>query len=214
MFGWFQALMPREDRFFQLFNRHAAVLVEGAKALDEVLKGGPGAAAAAQKVFDFENEADAIAREILQLTRRSFITPFDRSDIKELINTLDDTIDQMQKTAKAILMFEVAALEPEMAAMGAHILEAANLALEAVGLLGTLREDNHRLHAITEQIIRLEEDTDNLNHAGIKALFKRHRSGNAMDYIVGIEVFNHLERVMDRFEDVAHRISGIVIEQM
>ena len=71
-----------------------------------------------------------------------------------------------------------------------------------------------RLHAITEQIIRLEEDTDNLNHAGIKALFKRHRSGNAMDYIVGIEVFNHLERVMDRFEDVAHRISGIVIEQL
>ena len=93
MFRWFQALMPREDRFFQLFNRHAAVLVDGATALSEVLKGGEGVAAAAQKLFAHENEADAIAREILQLTRRSFITPFDRGDIKELINTLDDTID-------------------------------------------------------------------------------------------------------------------------
>lgn len=214
MFRWFQVLMPREDRFFQLFNRHAAVLVQGATALCEVLKGGPGVAAAAQKLFVHENEADAIAREILQLTRRSFITPFDRSDIKELINTLDDTIDQMQKTAKAILMFEVGVLEPEMAQMGERILQGAHLTVEAVGLLGTLREDVGKLHTITEQIVHLEEDTDTLNHAGIKALFKRHRSGNAMDYIVGIEVYDHLEKVMDRFEDVANRISGIVIEQL
>ncbi len=214
MFRWFQALMPREDRFFRLFNRHAAVLVEGATALCEVLKGGPGVAAAAQTLFAHENAADAIAREILHLTRRSFITPFDRSDIKELINTLDDTIDQMQKTAKAILMFEVGVLEPEMAQMGERILQGAHLTVEAVGLLGTLREDTGKLHAITEQIIHLEEDTDTLNHAGIKALFKRHRSGNAMDYIVGIEVYDHLEKVMDRFEDVANSISGIVIEQL
>ncbi|MBX7199530.1 MAG: DUF47 domain-containing protein [Rhodospirillaceae bacterium] len=214
MFRWFQALMPREDRFFQLFDRHAATLVEGAKALSDVLKGGPGVGAAAQRVFQFENQADDIAREILALTRRSFITPFDRGDIKEMINALDDTIDQMQKTAKAILMFEVETLEPEMAEMGSRILQGANLTVEAVRLLGSMREQNGRLHAITEEIIHLEEDTDTLNHAGIKALFKRHRSGNAMDYIVGIEIYDHLEKVMDRFEDVAHRISGIVIEQL
>ena len=120
----------------------------------------------------------------------------------------------MQKTAKAILMFEVGVLEPEMAQMGERILQGAHLTVEAVGLLGSLREDAAKLHAITEQIVHLEEDTDTLNHAGIKALFKRHRSGNAMDYIVGIEVYDHLEKVMDRFEDVANRISGIVIEQL
>jgi predicted phosphate transport protein (TIGR00153 family) len=214
MLRWFQALMPREDRFFELYNAHAKVLVHGAQALQEVLKGGPGVGEAARKLFAFEAQADEIARNVLVLVRRTFITPFDRSDIKDLINTLDDTIDQMQKTAKAIVLFEVDVLEPEMAQMGERVLQAAELTVEAVGLLGSLRENSTRLNAITEAIIRLEDDTDTLNDNGIKELFRRHRDGNVMHYIVGIEIYNHLERVMDRFEDVAHRISGIVIEQV
>jgi predicted phosphate transport protein (TIGR00153 family) len=214
MLRWFQALMPREDRFFDLYNRHAETLVQGAEALRELLKGGPGVTDAAHKVFAFETQADAIARNVLVLVRRTFITPFDRGDIKDLINTLDDTIDQMQKTAKAVLLFEVDTLEPEMAQMGEQIVQAAKLTMEAVKLLGSLRENATRLNGITEAIIRLEDDSDTLNDNGIKALFKRHRDGNAMSYIVGVEIFDHLERVMDRFEDVANRISGIVIEQV
>ena len=214
MLRWFQALMPREDRFFALFSSHAKTLVEGAEALRELLKGGPGVGPAAQKVMAFENQADAVAREVLLLVRRTFITPFDRGDIKDLINTLDDTIDQMQKTAKAVLLFEVQALEPEMALMGEHIVSAAKLTVEAVGLLGSLRESAPRLNAITEEIVRLEDDADSLNDNGIKALFQRHREGNAMAYIIGVEIYDHLEKVMDRFEDVANRISGIVIEQV
>jgi len=148
------------------------------------------------------------------LVRRSFITPFDRGDIKDLIASLDDTIDQMRKTAKAVLMFEVTTLEPEMAQMGERILEAARLTVEAVSLLSSMRQNSARLHVITETIVHLEEDSDTLNDSGIKALFKRHRDGNAMNYIVGIEIYSHLEKVMDRFEDVANRISGIVIEQL
>ena len=214
MLRWFQALMPREDRFFDLYNRHAETLVQGAEALRELLKGGPGVTEAARKIVTFEAQADTIARDVLLLVRRTFITPFDRGDIKDLINTLDDTIDQMQKTAKAVLLFEVDTLEPEMAEMGDRILQAAQLTVEAVSLLGSLREDSVRLNAITEKIIRLEDDTDTLNDNGIKALFRRHRDGDVMTYIVGTEIYNHLERVMDRFEDVAHRISGIVIEQV
>ena len=214
MFRWFQALMPREDRFFELFSRHADILVEGAEALQELLKGGPGVTAAAQKVMAFESQADAVAREVLLLVRRTFITPFDRSDIKDLINTLDDTIDQMQKTAKAVLLFEVTALEPQMAWMGDHIVKAAKLTVEAVSLLNALRENATRLNAITEEMVRLEDDADTLNDNGIKALFLQHRDGNAMSYIIGVEIYDHLEKVMDRFEDVANRISGIVIEQV
>ena len=77
-----------------------------------------------------------------------------------------------------------------------------------------MRDNTARLHAITEQIIHLDEHADTLNDQGIKSLFKKHRSGNAMSYLVGIEIFDHLEKVMDRFEDVANRISGIVIEQV
>ncbi len=214
MFRWFHALMPREDRFFDLFNRHSHTLVEGAEALRTLLGDTPEKDQAARKVFAFEEQADVIARDVLTLTRRSFITPFDRSDIKDLIGTLDDTIDQMQKTAKAILMFEVKSLEPEMAAMGDDIVKAARLTVEAVGLLGSLQENAPRLNAITEEIIRLEDDSDTLNDQGIKALFQRHREGNAMGYIIGVEIYDHLEKVMDRFEDVAKRISGILIEQV
>ena len=213
MLRWFQALMPREERFFALFSRHAQTIVAGAEALRELLKGGDGVGLAGQKVMDFEAQADAITREVLLLARRSFITPFDRGDIKDLIGVLDDSIDQMQKTAKAIRLFEVTSFEPEMGEMGDSIVKAAKLTVEAVSLLGSLRESTTRLNAITDEIIRLEDSADELNNLGIKALFKRHRDGNAMGYIIGTEIYNHLERVMDRFEDVSNRISGIVIEQ-
>jgi predicted phosphate transport protein (TIGR00153 family) len=214
MLRWFQALMPREDRFFVLFNRHAETVVQGASALCELLKGGPGVADAAKEVYRLEDVADGISRDVLKLVQQSFITPFDRGDIKDLINSLDDTIDQMKKTAKAVLLFEVDTLEPEMAAMGQEIKKAADLAVEAVQLLGALRNNAPRIHTITEKIIHIEEATDALNDKGISALFKKYRNGNAMNYLVGIEVYDHLEKVMDRFEDVANRISGITIEQV
>jgi len=205
--------MPKEERFFDLFNRHARTIVDGAEALNALLHDGATVPDACHKVMDLENQADAITRDVLILTRRSFITPFDRSDIKELITALDDSIDQMHKTAKVIMLFEVGSFEPQMAAMGGVIVQAAKLTVDAVALLGSLRQEASRLNGITESIIRLEESADELHNQGIKALYLKHRNGNAMDYIVGTEIYDHLEKVMDRFEDVANCISGIVIEQ-
>ena len=98
--------------------------------------------------------------------------------------------------------------------MGERILQAAKLTVEVVNLLGSLRENSARLNALTDEIIRLEDDSDTLNDVGIRNLFKRHENGNAMTYIVGAEINNHLERVMDRFEDVANQISSIVVEHV
>jgi uncharacterized protein len=211
---FFQAMMPREEKFFGLFNDHARTLVDGAVALRDLLEGGPGVAAACARVVAHENQADAIARDVLLSVRRSFITPFDRGDIKDLINQLDDSIDQMQKTAKAITLFEVTSFELHMRQMADIILRCAELTVEAVGLLGSMRENSGRINAITEEITRLEEQADELNDQGIKALFLAHRDGNAMAFIIGNEIYDHLEKVVDRFEDVANRISGIVIEQV
>ena len=211
---WFQALMPREGRFFDLFNRHARTIVDGAESLSALLHNGAAVPDACRKVMDFESQADTVTRDVLILTRRSFITPFDRSDIKQLITSLDDAIDQMQKTAKAILLFEVAVFEPQMAQMGEIIVQAAGLTVDAVALLGSFRQQASQLNSITEEIIRLEEEADGLQNLGIKALYIKHRSGNAMEFIVGTEIYDHLEKVMDRFEDVANCISGIIIEQV
>jgi predicted phosphate transport protein (TIGR00153 family) len=211
---FFQALMPREEKFFGQFNAHARTLVDGAVALRDLLEGGAGVTEACNRIVRHENEADAIAREVLLGVRRSFITPFDRVDIKELINQLDDAIDQMQKTAKAITLFEVDSFELHMRQMADIILRCAELTVEAVSLLGSMRENVGRINAITEEITRLEEQADDLNDQGIKALFLKHRDGNAMAFIIGNEIYDHLEKVVDRFEDVANRISGIVIEQV
>ena len=214
MLGWFQALLPREDNFFRLFNAHAATLIKGAEALRKALDGGEETPRWCQRIVDHEHEADAVAREVLYAVRRSFITPFDRSDIRGLTNSLDDSIDQMQKTAKAITLFEVDSFEIHMRQMADIILRCAELTVEAVGLLGSVRENSGRINAITEEITRLEEQADELNDQGIKALFLKNRDGNAMTFIVGNEIYDHLEKVVDRFEDVANRISGIVIEQV
>jgi uncharacterized protein len=213
MFSWFQNLMPQENRFFDLFNRHARTIVDGAEALRSLLHADTDVKAACKKVFEFETQADVITQDVLLLTRRSFITPFDRSDIKSLITSLDDSIDQMKKTAKTILLFEVDTFEPHMAQMGDVIVDASKLTVEAVAQLQMLRQNTQKVNSVTEAIIRLEENADELNNQGTKALFTKHRDGNAMDYIIGNDIYNHLERVMDRFEDVANGISGIAIEQ-
>jgi predicted phosphate transport protein (TIGR00153 family) len=214
MLRFFQALMPREDKFFGLFDRHAQTLIKGALALRDLLEGGNGVPEACRRIIVYENEADAIAREVMLSVRRSFITPFDRGDIQKLIGLLDDSIDQMQKTAKAIRLFEATSFEPQMRQMADIILRCAELTAEAVKLLGSMRENAGAINAITEEIIRLEEQADELNDSGIKALYLSHREGNAMAFIIGNEIYDHLEKVVDRFEDVANRISGIVIEQV
>ena len=106
MLRWFHALLPREERFFDLFARHSDTVVAGAKALRAMLDGGDAVVVHYKTVMDREHDADNITREVLIAVRRSFITPFDRGDIKDLITSMDNAIDQMQKTAKTIMLFE------------------------------------------------------------------------------------------------------------
>ena len=214
MMQWFQALMPKEDRFFDLFERHAETLLSGAKALRELLDGGEAVPSGCRSVMQFEHEADDITREVLLAVRRSFITPFDRSDIKELTTSLDDAIDQMQKTAKAINLFEVTEFDPIMREMGDIIVRAAELTLEAVPLLRSLSQNASRINVLAEEVTQIEEQSDQLYDQGLKALFKAHRQNDPMGYIIGAEIYDHLEKVVDRFEDVANRMSGILIEHL
>ncbi len=206
--------MPREEKFFDLFERHAQTLVAGSRALRSVLDGGPDLAVNCARVSTHESEADAIARDVMLAVRRTFITPFDRGDIQELIASMDDAIDQMQQTTKAITLFEVTQFDPLMREMGDLIVKAADLTVLLVGALRQMRREATRLSAMVEEMTELEEQTDQLHDRGIKALFLTHRTADPMAFIVGSEIFGHLEKVADRFEDVANRISAILIEHI
>ena len=218
MLGWFQALMPREERFFHLFERHAAIIVAGAEALRGLLKGGDNIERCCKEIFDREAEADDVTRQVLTAVRRTFVTPFDRTDIQDLISSMDDAIDQMNKTAKVIVMFEVKTFEPQMGEMAEIIVEAAKLVVEAVPLLSSIGSNAARLNTLTARIIAIEEQADEVHDRGLKALFLANREpngpGNALRFIVGSEVYDHLEKVVDRFEDVSNEISSIVVDQL
>jgi len=214
MLGWFRRLLPREERFFDLFARHSQAVVQGAEALEGMMRGGEETPVYCQRVNQFENDADQITREVLTAVRRTFITPFDRGDIKNLITAMDDAIDQMQQTAKAVMLFEVRIFEPPMREIGAILVQCANLVGKAVPLMQAMGANVTTLTALTEEITRLEGRVDDLNDIGLKELFHKHRDGNTMDFVVGAEIYKHLEKVADRFDDVANEINSIVIEQV
>lgn len=214
MLSWFKALLPQEARFFELFAQHSETIVSGAEALQAVLRGGDEVPAYCQQVYHHEQRADDITRRVLTAVRRTFITPFDRGDIKDLITSMDDAIDQMQQTAKAVMLFEVKEFEPPMREIGAILVDSARLVVRALPLLQAIGNNLTTLTAITEELTRLEGRVDDLHDIGLSELFQKHRNGSTMDFIIGSQIYDHLEKVADRFDDVANEINSIVIEQV
>jgi uncharacterized protein len=131
---------------------------------------------------------------------------------------MDDAIDQMNKTAKTIVLFEVRSFEPQMQQMSEIILQSAKPVLEAVPLLNSIGNNATSVNALTTKLITIEEEADDIYNRGLKALFLANRQeknqGGAMKFIVGSELYGHLEKVVDRFEDVANEINSIVIDQL
>ena len=212
MLRWFQSLMPKQGRFFELFEDHAATLVAGADALARLLQGGPDIATHAREIYDREAQADDITRDVLQDVRRIFITPFDRTAITGLIAAMDDAIDQMNGTAKAITLFELTEFEPQMRDMSGIIVEAARVTSEVVPLLRAIGDNATRILELTARLIELEGHADDIHDAGLKAMFKAAGDARPMAFIIGQEIYGHLERVVDRFEDVANEIQGLVLD--
>jgi len=213
MLGWFHRLLPREERFFELFASHSEAVVAGAQALRAMLEGGDAIPRNYQVVMDREHDADECTREVLIAVRRTFITPFDRGNIKDLITAMDNSIDQMQKTAKTIRLFNVTSFTPQMRTMADGIVECAGLVREAVPLLQSISRQAGRLSAISEQISALEGRADEMHDTGLQALYQA-CTGHPMDFFAGAEVYDHLEKVVDRFDDVGNEINGIVIEHV
>jgi predicted phosphate transport protein (TIGR00153 family) len=214
MLRWFHALMPREERFFDLFSRHADAVVAGAKALRDMLEGGDAVPQHCKIVMDREHDADNVTREVLIAVRRTFITPFDRGDIKDLITAMDNTIDQMQKTAKTITLFEQRSFTPQQRQMGDAIMTAAGLVQEVVPLLASINTNAGRISRISEQIAQIESQADDLHDEGLRELYRSNRESNSMAFFVGHEIYDHLEKVADRFDDVANEVHGIMLENV
>jgi len=214
MLGWFRALMPKEERFFDLFAEHSKAVVAGAEALRAMLDGGETVPNHYRTIMQREHDADNVTRDVLIAVRRTFITPFDRGDIQDLITSMDNAIDQMQKTAKAVMLFNIRSFTPQMKEMGDAIVKCAVLVEEAVPLLRSISSEAGRISSLTEQITQIEGRADDLHDLGLKELFETQGSSNPMAFITGNEVYDHLEKVVDRFDDVANEIQSVVIDHV
>src|SRR4051794_27207613 len=146
-------MMPKETGFFDMFEGHSATLVGAAEVMKRMFGGEESIANACRQISELENQADSITRQVLNAVRRTFITPFDRSAITGLISSMDDAIDEMQKTGKAITQFEASDFQPQMGEMSALAEQAARLVAEAMPLLRSIGRNNEALHSITEQIV-------------------------------------------------------------
>jgi predicted phosphate transport protein (TIGR00153 family) len=214
MLGWFHALMPKEERFFDLFARHSEAVLAGATALRAMLEGGSAVKSNYETVMAREHDADDVTRDVLIAVRRTFITPFDRGNIRELITSMDNSIDQMQKTAKSIILFELNEFTPQMRDMADATVQCARLVREAVSLLHRLNAEASRISDLTAQISALEGRADELHDIGVHELYRANIGGSGLAFFAGNEVYDHLEKVVDRFDDVANVMHGIVIEHV
>lgn len=212
MFHWFQSLLPRQGQFFDLFEAHAQTLTAGSDALARLFQAGSSQGQHIREIMEREEEADTITREVLVSVRRTFLTPFDRGAITSLISSMDDAIDQMQQTAGAINLYEVSEFQQEMRDMTAIIVDASRLIAEALPLLRDIHANASRLHELTERLVRMEGQADTIHDKGLKRAFKEHGKTDAMQFLVEREIYSHLEKVVDRFEDVANEIDGLVID--
>ena len=214
MLRWFHALMPKEERFFVLFARHSDAVLAGAEALRSMLEGGAAVKTNYQTVMDREHDADDVTREVLIAVRRTFITPFDRGNIRDLITSMDNSIDQMQKTAKSVMLFDLNEFTPQMRDMADAIVKCAQLVREAVPLLQSISAEAGHISDLTAQISAIEGRADELHDIGLHELYRSNVGGSGLAFFVGNEVYDHLEKVVDRFDDVANVMHGIVIEHV
>lgn len=213
MFGWFQRLLPHSGDFYVLFERHAAAMIGASDALAQLTGGEGDHAAHLKTIRDREHDADEVIRETLHEVRQTFLTPFDRGAITALIGSMDDTIDEMNRTAAAIELFEVSQFDPQMKQIGVLIQDACRLISEAMPLLRDVERNGRRLHELTAKLVKLEGEVDVLHDTGMKAAFQAQRKkGDPLAFMVSREIYKHLERVADAFEDVANEIDSLVID--
>ncbi len=210
MFG---RLMPREGRFFELFNLHAEQIVAGAHELvalmDDLDEPGTDAHARAAAIDVFEQRADKITHETIALLHRTFITPLDRDEIHQLITGLDDILDLVQDVAHSIHLYDVRRVPEPAQQLGDICLSCCERVRSGVALLSSM-DNAAAILKTCQEIDQLESDADRVMRTALSRLFRD--EADVRELIKLKAVYELLEAITDRCEDTANVIEGIVLE--
>jgi predicted phosphate transport protein (TIGR00153 family) len=205
----FSRLMPREGRFFDLFNAHAAQISEGGRALAQLFADFGAVADHAAQIDSAEHSADKITHETIALLHKTFITPIDRDQIHQLITSMDDILDLIQDTAESIVLYDIRRVSPEAQQLAQICKMTCDRVRAAVGLLSDLR-DPEAILKTCEEIDRLESDADRVMRSAMSRLFRE--ESDVKQLIKLRSIYELLELITDRCEDVANIVEGIVLE--
>jgi predicted phosphate transport protein (TIGR00153 family) len=206
MFG---RLMPTEGKFFDLFNQHAALCVKGAQEMVGLMTNFDDLENRTHAVESIEKQADKVTYQCVDLLHKTFITPLDRDDIHKLITKMDDILDMMEDAGQTVSLYDLHAVTPEAKRLAELVLACCEKVKEAVGMLSNM--DNAReIVGICEEIDRLESDADHVMRAAMSKLFRD--EPDVRNLIKMKAIYEILETVTDRCEDVANIIEGIIVE--
>ena len=202
-------LMPREGKFFDLFNAHAERIVEGSRELAAMIGTFRDLDAHAQRIDAAERAADKITHECISLLHKTFITPFDREQIHSLITKMDDILDLIQDVAESIALYDLRSVTPEAKQLAEICQQSCDRVKATVALLTNVKSSQAILK-LCEEIDRLESDADRVMRSAMSKLF---REENDLKQVMKLRVvYDLLETITDRCEDVANIIEGIVLE--
>jgi predicted phosphate transport protein (TIGR00153 family) len=209
----FARFMPQEGKFFELFNAHAEQIVLGGSALValmSVLRESDEEAAKQCELIDaIEKRADNITHETMRQLHKSFITPLDREEIHQLITSLDDILDLIQDVAHTVTLYNVKHITPEVISLSEICHQCCERVRAAVALLPSM-DNGPEILKICFEIDQLESAADYEMRGAISRLFRE--EPDVRELIKFKAVYELLETVTDRCEDVANIIEGIVLE--
>jgi predicted phosphate transport protein (TIGR00153 family) len=211
----FGKLLPREGNFFEMFNEHGKYIAEGARAFMAMVQYYSDADLRQKYAADVdaaEKQADRITAEVNRLLHKTFITPIDREQIHGLINAMDDILDLLQDSSEVMSLYDLQNVSEDVLRLGEISARCCERVQHAVSLLPKLNQPSVTEAALKtcEEIDRLESDADRVMRSAMSKLFRDNI--DVRELIKLKAVYEHLESISDRCEDVANIIEGIVLE--
>jgi hypothetical protein len=211
----FKKLLPREGNFFELFNEHAERMVEGAHAFAKLVANYSDVNLREQynrEVDHAERSADKVTQEVNRLIHSTFITPIDREQIHTLINTMDDVADLIQDSAETMALYDVRHMTEEITRLTDLSVRCCERVKEAVSFLNKLSDHDTAVAALKtcEEIDKIESDADRVMRSAMSKLFRE--EPDVREVIKLKAIYELLETITDKCEDVANVVEGIVLE--
>lgn len=207
MFG---RLLPREGRFFDLFNAHATQVLRAARELKALMENYGEREKHSRLIDEAEHAADRITAEAIRLLHKTFITPLDREHIHQLVNAMDDICDLIQDTTETLTLYDVRNITPETAQLADIALKCCERVKDVVELVGAKSHSFEAIMKTCEEIDRLESDADRVMRSAVSRLFRDEQ--DVREIIKMKAIYELLEAITDRCLDVANLAEGISLE--